>query len=437
MVPATVLARPARYPAALRKGRVDARHMTALSVLSAPYPDLAGDIVEPSGLSFKAHEADPGIDLEHGRDPFVKSRPVAWARPSLSKPGPYHHPVPTRLNFGTDAAPEWHVVPVGTEWYDPADRLSSQTFALVEQDVLPGRSLEFTPVKGFAKAIGFSDLENRPAYHFAKADVIRWTVCAKPVCEQAFQVQKSLAVPPPLGKILADRRVNVGGRWEPLCGALLKALAPYAEPTNRTTVRVEKAAMDDELDPMADATQTALEQDAPAGDEAVTEDAAPASNGVTAMYAHVQAVQGALDQLKADLQASDNPKLIADAIKHAAALDGVLAKLKATADKHDALIAAAKGGADEPDGDEYEAEGDEVPEEFEPNAEEVEKALRRDADGVLAEVRPVYKKALKGKRFTAQEIAKGQEPQDSDEDLKFLREQEAKFKRALRWAGEK
>jgi hypothetical protein len=415
--------------------------MTALSVLSAPYPDLAGDVVEPSGLNFSPHRSDPGIDLEHGRDPLVKGRPVAWARPSLSKPGPYHEPVPTRLNFGTDEAPEWHVVPVGTEWYDPGDRLSSQTFALVEQDALPGRSLEFTPVKGFAKAIGYSDLEGRPSYHFAKADVLRWTVCARPVCEQAFQVQKSVAVPPSLGKILSDRRVNVGGRWEPLCGALLKALSPYAEPPpNRTTVRVEKA-MDDEMDPMADAlpdadTQTALEADT---------DTAPASNGVTAIYNHVQQLEDAADALEGDLASSDNPKLIAEVKAFLADLRKHTAKTKKLADKHDAKLQAALGTATDDEPEEFEAETEEVEDddgegadEFEEmDEEEVEKALARDASGILTNVRPVYKKALRGKRFNAQDIQKGQEPQDSPEDLAFLREQEAKFQRALKWTGAK
>jgi hypothetical protein len=407
----------ARWPA-VRKSKADTRALTIESVLSAPYPDLAGDIVEPAGLNFATHAKTAVIDLEHRRHPGVRDAVVAWARPSLRKAGPYHHPIPTRLNFNTDESPEWHTVPVGTEWYDPDDQLSMQVFALCEQDALPGRSLEFTP-RGVAKARGWSALENRKAYTFPAADVHCWTVCAQPVCDLAYQaVRKSVPQVPQADailRVLTDKRVRVGGFLEVAHPTLLKALSAHAPATKRTTVRVEQKAMDDEMDQMpADGTESALEAETQG-----PEDAAPASNGVTAMLAHVQAVSESVDKLEADLASSDNPQLIADGKRAADQTRKLLTKISATAEKHDAKIQAAMGGQhSEPDGDEgadaTETDGDgdsPLDDGYEPDDEAVEKALARDDEGVLVNVpRGVYRKALKGKRFTSEDFKKGQEP---------------------------
>ncbi|TXI11129.1 MAG: hypothetical protein E6Q76_02965 [Rhizobium sp.] len=517
-------------PERLRKGQADDRALTLQSVLSAPYPDLAGDIVDPAGLDFSPHAATATIDLEHRRDPAVRGLPVAWARPSLKKAGPYHHPVPTKLNFGTDDEPEWHVVPVATEWFDPGSKLSMQVFALCRSDAFPGRSLEFSPVGGYAKALGRSPLEDRPAYHFRKALVHCWTVCAQPVCEQALQQQvvtKSVRQVPPaeaMVRVLRDQRVNVGGRWEDLLPELYKALAPTDTPKKATVSvpplreaviakarqpfhggywedncpecgaqaksgcrcvrndrwctnghvwerlrdgspvlldrghgRVIKAyggqtiaqaeanrkgwprkqpvekAMDDE---MAPETTSTLEAQTEGPEDAAAE--APASNGVTALYDHVQAAGALVEKLKADLANSDNPQLISDGRRAAEQMEKLLAKIAILAEKHDAKIQAAMGGEASDDAAEPDDEGDEpLDDEYEPDDEAVAKALARDADGVLVNVcRPVYRKALvKGKRFTPAEIQKGQEAQDSPEDLKFLAEQEARFQRALKYAG--
>lgn len=391
--------RPAPLPAHLAKARTDERALTLTSVLSAPYPDLAGDIVSPDGLDWAPHARDPAIDFEHRRDPGVRSRPVAWARPTLAEAGPYHSPVYSRLNFGTDAAPEWHRVPVGTEWFDPADRVSAQVFALCCADALPGRSLEFSPVEGYAKALGRSPIESRSAYHFLKARVHRWTVCARPVCEQALQtVGKAAPVPPgdAMLRVLRDRRVNVGGSWEPLCPYLLKALAPPA-PAKRTTARVETKAMDYEA-PADPDTTTALE----AGTEGPEDTGPPAKPTVQAHYDVAQSILDAIESGKAALESSEHVKGRQFLLKKLDQLEALAQDIKGMGDKIDAEL----GGHDEPDGDEGDAD------------EPTDADISTDDDGVMKAVRPTYYKALKGKRFSAAEIKKGQ---DADpEQIKHL-----------------
>jgi len=209
--------------------KADTRRLSVESVLTFPTHDLAGDWVVPEGLDFSLHEQDPSIDLEHART-HIKGYPVAWARESLGKPGAPYAVEMVPLNCAGEGEPEeWHTLPVGTSYFDPSDRIGSQTFALVEQGALPAVSLEFQTVPGAFTPLGRSPLENRPAYHFEKASVLKWTLCAVPVNPGALHVAKSVSlVPLSLAQVLQDGRVNVGGRWEPLHPVIRKALSGTA-----------------------------------------------------------------------------------------------------------------------------------------------------------------------------------------------------------------
>lgn len=174
------------------------------AVLTAPVPDLAGDIVRPEGLDFRAHEADPWIDLEHGRTAAGR-RPVGWARKSLHRPG-----APYAVEWADLDVPGVGLcrLPVGTTYFDRDDPLQRQVYELVRRDALPGVSLEFLPLEQLPIAER-SPLEPRPAYEFRKAQVLRWTHCAEPVCPEALTVTKS--VPPGLeviAKAVRDRRLG-------------------------------------------------------------------------------------------------------------------------------------------------------------------------------------------------------------------------------------
>jgi hypothetical protein len=206
--------------AVVRKAVADTRTLSVKAALTFPLYDLAGDWVEPSGCDFSSHRRDPWVDLEH------TGRRVGWARKSLSAAGsPYSVELSTQtLDDGTRCT-----LPFGTTYFDPSDRVSSQVFALVAQDALPGVSLEFRPVPGFCKSLGRrSPLEARDAMRFDRADVVRWTHCATPVNAGALTVVKSLRspVPPELAKVLSDNRVA----GEVLCEPIRKALAAYTTP---------------------------------------------------------------------------------------------------------------------------------------------------------------------------------------------------------------
>lgn len=422
-------------PPAFRKSRADTRALTFKSLLTYPMRDIAGDYVRPDGCDFRSHQLDPSVDLEHGRHPHVKGMPVCWARESLSKPGAPYAVEMVRLNFADEGQPaQWHTVPVGTEYYDKSCPVSMQVFAMREDGTLPASSLEFRAVPGFYKSLGKSPLEPRDAYDFQRADVVRWTVCAMGVNPGALTIQKSRGqVPPPepILKVLRDGRVNVGGRWEPLHGAIRKALSPYGVPTStRTTVRVEKAMEDDDAmadmdmggDEMTPAIETGVDMD-------MDMDAAPASNGVAALYAHAQMLMDACDQLDADLENTDSPELYREGKKLCDMARAMAEKVKGAGDKHDAKLAALKGGGD--DVAEEVAETEEVEEEPVPD-------MGTDDDGVLKAVRPVYRKALAArkaavKRFREADlkpatVAKASAPETPEQALKRIaREEPAKY----------
>lgn len=409
--------------------KADTRRLCVQSVLSWPYPDLAGDVVDLDGIDFTPHQSHCEIDLEHART-HLKAYPVAWARESLSKPGAPYAVERVRMDLAGEGEPEeWHTVPIGTSYFDPADRISHQTFALVEQGLLPAVSGEFRMVPNCYKALGPSPLEPRSAYRFTKSLWDKWTLCARPVNGGAMHldddtIAKSLTVPDGLAKMLVDRRVSVGGLWEPLHGRLLKALADVVTPSfNRTTVRVEKAAMEPDDDdfgalggdgfPDEGGTDADLtpDMDADMGDGG-----APA-NGVTAMLAHADEVMEALERFKSSLESSDNPQLIKDAMKWVADSESSLEKLVSTANKHDAKIQAAKGNGPAPDeGDDEQADDDEEPTEGddadgdEDEGDDDESPLKK----ALAKVRPVYTQAIRvlkaqPRRLKASEVKKAKE----------------------------
>jgi hypothetical protein len=410
-------------PLPVLKSRLSASGMWSKAVLSAPYPDLAGDVVDPAGLDFTLHKSDPAVDLEHGRDPSVRGMPVAWLRDTLSEPGGRYAVDMVRLNFGPDGGPEeWHTVPVGTNYFDKSCRVSSQVFALVEADALPAVSLEFRPVPGFLKSLGRSPLEPRDAYRFARAEVFGLAVCAKGVCPHALTVTKSAAVaeqvPPALGKILRDRRVNVGGSYEPLHPYILKALLPLAPQPTRTTARVEKA-MDDEAqaqtapDDMATTNEAALEPESGAGGPTPTAQAA---------YDLAQGARDLCDQIKAAAAKGEHKpgrkKLAALCEK----LDAVSEMAMAVGKQVDADLS---GG--EPDGDEGDDEA--------PEPEVTDEDMEPDEDGVLKGIPPVFRKSVK--RFTLADLSAAPvqkaPPAADPEDIAALRGELAALRREFKY----
>ncbi len=417
-------------PHALKALSADTDKLTFRSLLTYPTHDLAGDYVNPEGCSFEQHALDPSVDLEHGRTPHIKGLPVAWARESLSKPGAPYAVEMVRLNFAGDGKPDdYHTVPVGTEYYDKSCRVSMQVFSLRQQGILPASSLEFALVPGHYKSIGWSDLERRQAYHFDRVSVVRWTVCERGVNPGALTLTKSdtptTQVPDLGAKLLQDRRVNVGGKWEPLHGVILKALTASAPASKRTTVRVEQkgmpgypptaAAQPQAAPPAADPQLATADQQA--AEQA--DDGAPASGGVAAKLEFCQAVSDAIEMYRTNMQSSDHPGLRAAAEGDIDAISKLLAKIQGRAQKHDAKL---NGGGDtdmdmdteDGEGDDEEAAddsdtSDDDDTEGDDSADKGKKkppfgkALVVDECGVLVCPRTVYRKALyegRVKRFS-------------------------------------
>lgn len=395
------------FPTHVLKARPDPSAMTVTAILTWPTRDVAGDFVRPSGLDFAPHAADPWVDLEHGFDPDVGRRPVGWARESLARPGGDY-----AVSWGTfdvDGTP--HRLPVGTTHFDPSDRVSSQVFALVERDALPGVSLEFEPVAGCMKSLGPSPMGYRPelgsadAYRFDRASVVRWTHCARPVNEGALTaVRKSLGghVPDPLATILSSGRV--GG--EALDPFIRKALAAYAPKLNRSVVRVEKAVNDDDNETIYDeaAPEAETPETEPDGDEA------PATPTVQAHYDVAQGIIDLCEQARQQLESSEHVKGKQYLLKALDKLESVAEDVKANGDKIDGEVSGGK----EPE------EGDE-----EPVGDEIE----TDDEGVMKAIRPVYKANIK--RFTLAQVQKAVAADEDAELEKALR----RFRRAKKVSG--
>lgn len=399
--------------ATFKKAAVDTRELKVEAVLSYPVVDLAGDFVHADGLNFAIHEAAPWVDLEHN------GQPVGWARKSLSVAGDRY-----AVRYGTfEVAGTQHRLPVGTSYFDPDNRLQSQIFALCERDTLPGVSLEFHPVKGYAKALGKSPLENRPAYEFLKADVVRWTHCATPVCQGALTITKS-ASQDKLASILSAKRIGN----EQLHPTIYKALSKYL-PARKSVVGgfdTEKKAMDDDETKYDDAI---AETPAPGGDDDMTAgDDAPPLNGVDALYQKVQALLDAADALEQDIQSSDSPELRKAAEKFCAKCRAMAEEVKSVADKHDAKLNGNKeASSEEPDGDE-------------PEGEEAEPDMSTDEDGTLKAVRPCYRKSLKAarvKRFAKADLEKAIDTADLELEAAQAEHAAAlkKFRRSQLMAG--
>lgn len=365
------------------------REWSVRAVLSVPLEDLAGDLVDPAGLNFDLHRADPWVDIEHEAQLKGTRRPVGWARPTLSVAGGEYAVTKAKLDVPGLGA---HELPIGTTYFDRDDPLQRQVYHLVRSGALPGVSLEFRPVEGFFKSRGFDSpypapLPRRDAYEFARADVVRWTHCVEPVCPGALTVLKSLpAELDPLAKVLRDKRIGS----EVLHEHILKSLSRY-QPTT-TLVAVSKS---------MDSPETTYDPDMPEETTQVDPDegGSPANNGVTALFAHAQMIEDACDQFESDLDHTDNPQLYKEAQKICEDARALAEKAKQCGDKHDKKLQAMKSGEEPDEADEPE------------DAEEAEPDMEKDDEGVFKAVRPVYRPILKAvraaKRYSLAEVVKG------------------------------
>jgi hypothetical protein len=289
-----------------------------------------------------------------------------------------------------DGRPE--TLPFGTTHFDPADRLSAQTFALVEDDALPAVSLELTLVKGQYRELGRSPLEpHRPAYEMAAWTCLGWVHCAEPVNPGALTIRKALTP-------ATERAVRVAElgkvRSEACHPLLLKALrtryAPALGKSNTVTggfaPTLEKAMPDD----AAMTAAYAPEEEAP--------EAEPTGGGSTptvqALYQLSQSLTDLKGQVEEMLDGSEHVKGKKFATKLLADLDDTIADATEMAAKIEAELGAKSDAADDAEPAE-EPEPDVEADDNEPDEDGVLKAIKR---------RPAVFKAIR--RFTVAEIRK-------------------------------
>jgi len=366
------------------------------AVLTLPILDLAGDLVRPDGLDFSPHAADPWVDLEHGRTEHDR-RPVGWARKSLHRPG-----APYSVEWADLDVPGVGTcrLPVGTTYFDRDDPLQRQVYELIRQDALPGVSLEFLPIESRVIA-NQSPLEPRPAYEFLKARVLRWSHCVEPVNPGALTVLKS--VPPSvevIAKAVRDRRVG-DEPIDPYLEHVLKSLHLEERQVQRgNKTFITQLLREDRTMPDDDDRSTAYEPDPDGPDtddaDAGEPDDSPPNNGVSALYAHVQTLLDACEQLEEDLESTDNPDLYKAGQELCEQTRDLAEKIKAVADEHDSKLQSLKSGSSEPETEGTDEAGD----------------ISTDREGMLKAVRPVYRDVLKAargrvKRYRMRDIIEG------------------------------
>lgn len=362
---------------------VDTRRLCVTAALTYPVHDRAGDYVQPDGGDWSVHKADPWVGLEHYR--FSKSRNEMLlpgepgATEEIVRVGTAADPDTGAHSVVLKAMPEGRL-PFGTTWFDPADRLSAQTFRLVEEGALEGVSLEFTLRKGMYRELGPSPLERRNAYHVDGWNGLGWVHCVTPVNPGAQILKAVGAAQDIVLRVVTSGRVGD----EPAHPLILKSLARFAPGKSATVTGgftpVEMKAMDEQPADMTAAYE-------PDGDEA----GGGGGNGITGVYDHAQQIEDLAASIAAIADTTDSGELAKDVAKLAAVITAAAEKVKAVADKHQAKLDAAKGGG----------------EEAEP-AEDAPADMDKDDDGVLKAMAPRHYKAVKAarvRRFSKAEVA--------------------------------
>lgn len=162
---------------------------------------------------------------------------------------------------------------------------------------------------------------------------------------------------------------------------------------------------DDDMDYGADGFPAESGTDADLTPEMEGDMGAPAKPTVQAHYDAAQSLLDIVDKAEMDLQSSEHVKGKAFMQKKLEAIKKLAEELKGMGDKIDAELSGKMDDEAEPDGDEDGEEpsdddgdapgDDEADDEGDDDNKPFKKAdISRDASGVLAKVRPVYKAAL-------------------------------------------
>ena len=160
---------------------VDERHLIVEALLTWPRPDSEWRLLNPEGGNFEQHARNPRVNFSHlykcadgkwrqFKDIEGKARPltIAWARPSLDKPGPYT----VALRSFTDNGKTIRV-PVLKAYFDAHNRASMFAFDLIARKEVNGASLEFFP-RRVVKAKPRMPWDRRPWHEIDVERIEEW-----------------------------------------------------------------------------------------------------------------------------------------------------------------------------------------------------------------------------------------------------------------------
>ncbi len=336
--------------------------------LTYPVEDIAGDYVEPGGINFAPFDAagrvvdwTHAIPIGTGRV-FYKAVKVGNALVTL----PFGTTTFWRAESDVPNArmPGRHPVTGKPASFSRPECVhhAGQANRLTQLDIAKGLSLEFSPRR--STKIGWSALENRPAYRFHEVD-------AHAYCHAVQQVNPGALTLPP-GEVIekAVRLVHAGkfSDGEVLDRVFLKALQPFATLPRPSTVTVPRsifkaADMADEFDqPDVNENEPAVGSD-PAGDpDAMAADASDTPPEITDCNDAAAALADLAERLKSRKTLDDaTRKLFAKLADKVSAIGEDLAA-------HSEKLEAKLGGGEVP-ADDDEPDDDDMD-------ETVEKAVR-------------------------------------------------------------
>jgi hypothetical protein len=278
--------------------------------------------------------------------------------------------------------------------------------------MLPAVSLEFRATHG--NKLGYSAMENRPAYEFINPQVVKYTHCAEPVCPAALlTVGKAVPVSPSLDLLIPVLQTGKLGSESldlKLLGVLRKSVAQYTPRRILVAGGFVEKAMDDPNAPAQTLYDGALDDE----DMASVDGTPPGPPTAAAAYELSQDLTDAIDRAEEKLKASE----------HIAGKKQILKRLEKIRGEIETLIGIGDQVTSDVGGDN---EGEMTEDDETPEVEE--DATDKDEDGVMKAFstpkRLWVRKSLlaaRAKRFSKAEVQDAPRqvnpaPADADETL--------------------
>lgn len=307
---------------------VDPRRMSVTHVLVTKSVDLQGDVVEPAGADFSAHESNPVVFYDHRSD---------WKHPIAS--------ASDGANYTVRKSTDGTLVYAET-FFNPKIKESAQLFSLVEQDMIRGWSVGFNPKPDGYETIRKSQGRQRGAFHWKQWDLLEYSLTPQPVNPDALTV------------IVEKGRIGS----ESLSPMILKSLTAHAV-TNRAaivTVPAHKLTAKKAMPDPDQSTDPAMDDSDPYADEGMEGHDQGETPTVASLYDAAQGIMDICANLEQSVSRSEHKGGKAFAASICKVGQKLAAKIKAKADEIKAELSGEEPDGDEGDKGESDEDGDEV-----------------------------------------------------------------------------